>query len=293
MSNEKNEMAISMTSEELIERCRKIIEDAKSEIKLPNIDFKDYEVTTWDLFPSLTFTDSTSKLEIKRKAKEMCREAYDNRNNAVNEKAEYLAKRLYNALGDNAFLKWARDTANGALDKCRVLLDAANIPCSLEQIDVPFPTISVDYYDLVRELKDDVVESDDLYSFDNYFSNYCTIEEFSYGTGNPLIFRLQFGMNMTDYRCDIMDYLDEIAKDLNSSLSINFKRIWVKYFSDEVKANMLDGLLLLVEINNRRAGGTENVPNTLAEYCAAVYDVLDARLEKISESVGRAVCSVV
>lgn len=295
MSSEKYEISVGMPSDELIERCRKIIRDAKSEIKLPDIDFGLYGVNSWDLLPSITFLNSSSRFDVKRRAREICKKAYENRKNAVKEKSEFLAERLYGALENNSFVNWVRDIADGALVKCRALLDAAYIPNDAAPIDIPFPMISVELSELVQTLREDVVD-DKLFSFDTYFPGYCVIHEFDYGIENPFIFWLQTGtwINKTDYSCDCLDCIAEMAKDLNRALSTNFKRVWVKYFSNVVdKTDDLEALLLLAEVYDRRASGTDDVPGTLAEYCAAVCDELDMRFEEMFDSVNRASCTVV
>lgn len=97
-----------------------------------------------------------------------------------------------------------------------------------------------------------------------------------------------------EYSCDCLECIDKMANDLNSTLKDNFMRIWVGYFSNVVdSATVVDTLVYLTEIYDRHVTGVENVPKTLAEYCAAVCDELDMRFEEIFDCVNQAVCTVV
>lgn len=262
-----------------VEECKRIIDAAKSEIKVPEFSFALGRIFSWDLYPSSTSINGYGKLETKSRARKICRSAYDNRENAVRKNAAVYAEhfvRLVGGFADNV----SRITDN-ALKKCGVLLDGIGIELP-ERIDVAAPAFELDKSALTAELCEDVVDYEKPYTFNEYFPLYCDIDEFEYETINLL------GMcvTKTEYSCDCMELIEQILKDINGYLLNNFKRVWVRYFPTSVSADTAaEALTILGERMEQSCYAVEGVPNNFSEYCEAVANALDLLLEDIASVV--------
>lgn len=264
-----------MNAIRIIDECRNIIQEAKSEINVPDFSFGLGKIFSWDLYPSSTSIDGYGKLETRSRAKKICRIAYDNREKAVKEKASVLADHIEQLVG--GFADDAAEIVDNALKRCAELLDGLGIELP-DGIDVAAPAVEPDKSVLIRELCEDVVDYDKPFTFNYYFPLFCDINEFE----NETLNRLGMWVNKTEYYCDCLECIEQMADDLNRGLRYNCKRVWVRYFPSSVSADSpVDKLALFGERLEQSYLEKEGVPNNFSEYCEAVGEALDLWLGDI------------
>lgn len=270
-----------MNAMHIIDECRNIIQAAKSEIKVPEFSFGLGKIFSWDLYPTSTSIDGYGKLETKSRAKKICRSAYDNRENAVKQKAAVYANHIAWLVGENGFAGGVAEIVDNAIKRCAELLDGLGIKLP-DGINVAAPVVELDKSVLVRELCEDVVDYEKPFTFNDYFPLYCDINEFEHETLN----RLGMWVNKTEYYCDCLECIEQMLDTLNRDLRYNCKRVWVRYFPTSVSADSpVEALAMLGERLEQSYLEKEGVPNNFSEYCEAVREALDLWLIDIVANV--------
>lgn len=244
-----------------IEECKKIVETAKQEIKIP--EFSCSEISGWDLLSKNTYVHGcSSEYEVKSKMKDFCQRAYDHRERVLKEKADIFSGNLDNLIGNNEFCKKISDTTSKAILDCNELLKNAGVvlPVALiEPVDVTFPTLAFDKYAVWQEVCEDVVEYGGYYNVSQYLDMYCEdVNEFERYTGTGAFGRMKY---KKEYSCDCAKSIREMAKDMNGSYEGNCRRIWNRYFPEKASA--------------------KTAPENYSEYCETVKSVLGQRLDSM------------
>lgn len=256
--------------ESAIERCKTIIEKAKMNIEIPNIEnvAKDFLISSYDLYGSSTYISrETSKHSITKKAKEKLQRAYDHRESALRQAAGKVYDYLSEKVGDNAFGSKIKEISNNAIMLCNNNLKDVGVilsESSIKQIDAQAPIKVIDRSTIMSEVQDDVISYDSCYSLNNYFDVYCDIDSFERYDHSTRFGRMVY---KTEYSCDCREAIDEMAKDMNNNLrgGIKFGNTFLMTGNiSRVIANAFDGF---------------------EPFCSTVKSELDNRLQSmISEA---------
>ena len=256
--------------ESAIERCKTIIEKAKMDIEIPNIEnvAKDFLISSYDLYGSSTYISrETSKHSITKKAKEKLQRAYDHRESALRQAAGKVYDYLSEKVGDNAFGSKIKEISNNAIMLCNNNLKDVGVilsESSIKQIDAQAPIKVIDRSTIMSEVQDDVISYDSCYSLNNYFDVYCDIDSFERYDHSTRFGRMVY---KTEYSCDCREAIDEMAKDMNNNLrgGIKFGNTFLMTGNiSRVIANAFDGF---------------------EPFCSTVKSELDNRLQSmISEA---------
>lgn len=269
----------TVTMEKVVEECKSIIEEAKSEIKVPEFSFALGKMFSWDLYPSSTSIDGYGKLETKSRAKKICRTAYDNRENAVRKNAGVYADHFMRLV--DGFADGVMEITDNAVKRCSELLDGLEVELH-DNINVAAPVVGLDKSVLIRELCDDVVDYEEPFTFNDYFPLFCDINEFE----NETINRLGMWVTRTEYYCDCLECIEQMLDTMNRQLRYNCKRVWVRYFPSSVSANTpVEALAMFGERMEQSYRKKEGVPNDFSEYCEMVREALNLWLGDITAAV--------
>lgn len=214
--------------ENVIEKCKAIIEKAKGEIKAWNAKggASSYEVWSTRLYSDTTYISrETSKYSITKKAKEIIQRAYDHRESALRQAAEEVYDYLSKTVGDNAFGNKIKEISNNAIMLCNNNLKDVGVILSestIKQIETQAPVKIIDRSTIKSKVQDDVISYGGYYTVDKYFSMYCDLDEWDVLDHISIFERWVY---KTEYSCDCRKAIDEMAKDMNGTLIRNINSV--------------------------------------------------------------------
>lgn len=247
---------------EAIEKCGKIVEAAKGEMKIPEFSYS--EITSWDLLSKNTYVHGcSSEYEVKSKMKDFCQRAYDHRERTLKDKADIFSNNLDGLIGNNEFCNKISGIASKAILDCNEVLKNAGVVLPvllIEPISVAFPAIVFDKHSVWQEVCEDVVEYGGYYTVSQYLDMYCEdVDEWERYVGTGAFGRSKY---KKEYSCDCAKSIREMAKDMNGSYEGNCRRVWNRYFPEKASAKA--------------------TPGNYSEYCATVKSVLSQRLDSLT-----------
>lgn len=259
---------------EAIEKCGKIVEAAKGEMKIP--EFSCSNISDNDLSTEKSFFPSCkSEYDVMSKMRRVVQHAYDQREEVIRYKADRFTNKLEQLIGNNAFIKEVNDLFDKAILRCNDIMKEVGVVSSvslIKSIDIPLPSVVFNRNTIWQDVCEDVVEYGGYYTVDQYLDMYCNIDErdhfVGYGFFNNEKYETQYSGNC--FKCIL-----EMAGDMHKTYYNNCRKIWGHYFPDKAS----------VPINGE-------IPNNYTEYCLAVKNELDHRLKSMISEAKNVVDSV-